>query len=435
MSQYEGVLGQGEGRQRSFVIERVKIEGASKTSHDVIRRYLTIARGDTITLDRLLRQLEKDGRRLSQTNFFKEVDYFTEPGSERGMLVVVFDIQERRWPFFQFEGGHNDLDGWFFVPASLRFDNFFGRGNLIGARVVIGDRTSKLAFGYHNPRAFAGRAFFDVELLGGGQDFVHYLGFNPTQQKVDFGGLRLRLGGNVGLFKHLSVGYASENYKPSSCLDFLDADSTTTDLPLQLAKDVADTRIGAISVGIRADSRDNPIYPLKGFWGALSLDFAHDLFGSERDFSKVTIDSRIFHRVSRRNVLALHLKAGYAEDPAPFYQRFFLSGANSLRGYRHRRLTPLGGGTGLFLANAEFRFPISQNDFPFHKVSGVLFFDAGGIWPSGKKPRFDDLFLSVGVGFRVKMPILGITRFDFSFPTTRIDNEDFQFHVSLGHTF
>ncbi|MCG8606720.1 BamA/TamA family outer membrane protein, partial [bacterium] len=307
--------------------------------------------------------------------------------------------------------------------------------NLIGARIILGDRTTKLAVGYHNPRAFGGRAFFDVELVGGGQDFVHYLGFNRTQQQVDFGGLRLRLGGNNGLFKHLSIGYDSENYQPSSSLDFLDIDSTSAHLPQQLANDGAETRIGAISLGIQADSRDNTIYPLKGFWGTLSLDFAHDLFGSERDFTKITFDSRIFQRVSRRNVLALHLKAGYAEDPAPFYQRFFLGGANSLRGYRHRRLTPLGGGTGLFLANAEFRFPISQKDFPFHKVSGVLFFDTGGIWPAGEKPKFDDLFSSAGIGFRVKMPVLGITRFDFSFPTTRIDNEDFQFHISLGHTF
>ncbi|MCG8603432.1 hypothetical protein MJD09_00315, partial [bacterium] len=117
IGQFGEVLGQAEGRERSFVIERVRIEGASKTSHDVIRRYLTIARGDTIVMARLLWLLEQDGRRLSQTNFFKQVDYFTEPGSERGLLVVVFDIQERRWPYFQFEGGHNDLDGWFFVPA------------------------------------------------------------------------------------------------------------------------------------------------------------------------------------------------------------------------------------------------------------------------------------------------------------------------------
>ena len=243
---------------------------------------------------------------------------------------------------------------------------------------------------------------------------------NQTKQDVDFGGLRVKIGGNDGLFKYFNLGFKRENYRPDSFVEFLDID---------------ETRISALSLVLQADSRDNPIYPLKGFWGAMSLDFAHDLLGGDRTFVKLTLDSRFYQRVSKRNVFALHLKAGYTEDSAPFYERFFLGGANSLRGYRDRRLTPTGWGTKLLLANAEFRFPISQKDFPYHKVSGVLFLDAGGSWLPGQDPKFDDLFSAAGLGFRVKVPVLGITRFDFSFPLNKVDNEDFQFHVSLGHTF
>lgn len=150
---------------RPVIIERIEIEGATKTNKEVIMRRLTISAGDTISLNRLGRVIESDGRRLAQTNFFKEVDYYTRKGAEKGKVIVVFDIKERKWPYFQFEGGHNDLDGWFFVPASLRFDNFFGKGNLIGLRSVLGHRVSKLTLGYRNPNIFGGRGFFDAELL------------------------------------------------------------------------------------------------------------------------------------------------------------------------------------------------------------------------------------------------------------------------------
>lgn len=196
--------------QRPVIIERIEIEGATKTDKAVISRYLTISAGDTISLSRLGRIIESDARRLAQTNFFKEVDYYTRRGTERGNVIVVFDIKERKWPYFQFEGGHNDLDGWFFVPASLRFDNFFGKGNLVGLRFVLGHRVTKLTLGYRNPNIFGRRGFFDAELFGAGQEFINYLGVNRTMQNVDFGGLRVKIGGNDGLFKHFNIGFKSD---------------------------------------------------------------------------------------------------------------------------------------------------------------------------------------------------------------------------------
>ncbi|MFQ6114995.1 MAG: POTRA domain-containing protein, partial [bacterium] len=118
---------------RQLTIEHIEVTGITKTSRNVVFRYLTIQEGDVINPARV----EANYRRLSQTNFFKEVDIYTRPGSEKGKVVVVIEVKERHWPYFQFEGGHSDLNGWYFVPASLRFDNFFGSGNFIGIRWFI----------------------------------------------------------------------------------------------------------------------------------------------------------------------------------------------------------------------------------------------------------------------------------------------------------
>ena len=109
---------------RQLVVEGIEITGNFKTRPTVIHRYLTVAAGEPISPEDLL----ISEQRLSETEFFKQVDVYTRPGSEKGRLVVVVEIEERKWPRFRFEGGNGELDGWYIVPVGFHFDNFSGRG-------------------------------------------------------------------------------------------------------------------------------------------------------------------------------------------------------------------------------------------------------------------------------------------------------------------
>lgn len=426
-------FGQASDPTRQLIVEKIEIVGNTKTDSDVIYRHLTFGIGDPI--DSFVFDL--NNQRLSQTNFFKNVQFYTRPGSEKGKLVVIIEIEERRGPYFQFEGGHSDLDGWFFVPASLRFDNLFGHGSKMGMRILFGDRTSEFSIFYHNNSLFNNRAFIDVQLFGAGQNFVHYFDNFKTQHDVDFSGLRVKLGGTRGFLKYFHVAYRGETYNPKNFV-VLENDTTIsfTDLPPNsISDDLGETRIRTLTVGISGDFRDNSAYPTNGFWGALIAESASDKSDSDLTFSKITLDTRLYKQLFGKKVFAFHFKGGYITKNAPFYERFYLGGANSLRGYGFSRLTPLGGGTKLILTNTEFRFPITKENFPYHKSSGVIFFDAGGIWQPGQKPKLEDFFASFGAGVRVKLPVIGVIRFDFSFPLNRFDENDFKAHISLGHTF
>jgi len=418
---------------RQLIVEDIEIVGNNKTKRDVILRHLNFGVGDPI--DPFV--IDINNQRLSQTNFFKAVQFYTRRGSEKGKLVVIIEVKERRWPYFQFEGGHNDLDGWFFVPASLRFDNLFGRGSKMGARFLFGDRTSEFSIFYHNNSLFGNKAFVDVEVFDADQNFVHYFESFKTTQDVEFNGLRLKFGGKKGFFKYFHVAYRGEVYNPAN---FVTGEDDTTinvvDLPQSsISDDLGETRINTLSIGLSADFRDNLAYPTNGFWGSLILENASERPKSDVKFSKVTVDARFYKELFNKKVLAFHFKGGMVDEDAPFYERFYLGGANSLRGYPFSRLTPLGGGTKLILTNTEFRFPLTTKNFPYHKSSGVVFFDAGGIWMPGEDPRLEDFFASFGVGVRVRLPVIGVTRFDFSFPLNKFDENDFKAHISLGHTF
>ena len=418
---------------RQLIVEDIEIVGNNKTKRDVILRHLNFSVGDPI--DPFV--IDINNQRLSQTNFFEAVQFYTRRGSEKGKLVVIIEVKERRWPYFQFEGGHNDLEGWFFVPASLRFDNLFGRGSKMGARFLFGDKIEEFSIFYHNNSLFSGKAFLDVQLFNAEQRFVHYFGNLETEHNVEFNGLKLKLGGKKGFFKYFHVAYRGEVYNPAN---FVTGEDDTTinvvDLPQSsISDDLGETRINTLSIGLSADFRDNLAYPTNGFCGSLILENASERPKSDVKFTKVTVDARFYKGLFNKKVLAFHFKGGMVDEDAPFYERFYLGGANSLRGYPFSRLTPLGGGTKLILTNTEFRFPLTTKNFPYHKSSGVVFFDAGGIWMPGEDPRLEDFFASFGVGVRVRLPVIGVTRFDFSFPLNKFDENDFKAHISLGHTF
>ena len=237
----ENVLGQTPQLTRQLIVEEIEVVGNTKTKRDVILRQLNFGVGDPI--DPFV--IDINNQRLSQTNFFKNVEFYTRPGSEKGKLIVTIEVKERRWPYFQFEGGHSDLDGWFFVPASLRFDNLFGHGSKMGARFLFGDRTSEFSLFYHNNSLFSNTAFIDIELFGADQNFVHYFDGLKTTQDVEFNGIRLKLGGKKGFLKYFHIAYRGEVYNPT---DFatVEGDSTIK-LPAKSISDhLEETRINTL---------------------------------------------------------------------------------------------------------------------------------------------------------------------------------------------
>jgi len=413
--------GQPADAARQLVVERIEIEGNVKTRPEVILRYLTIEAGDAATPEELL----VNEQRLAETHFFKNVDIYTRPGSQKGRLVVVVEVKERRWPYYRFEGGHGDLDGWYIVPVSFCFDNFSGRGHFLDWQWKIGDRVSSRSLHYRHPDIFGGSGYFDADLFGKRQELFHFIGGKEVDEAVKSTGIRIRFGGKKGFYKHAFIAYRLEQYDPifNGFLNSFFPD------------DFQNTRIAVLAAGLHADRRDNPLYPLEGVWGALSGAVALKPAGSEENFPKIVLDARIYRRISRRNVFAFRLKAGYAGEGAPFYERFYLGGPYSLRGYPTGRLTPRGWGTKLFLVQSEMRFPFSTRQFPRHKHTAVVYYDAGGLWLPGEVPEFRDLSHSLGFGYRLRLRVLGILRVDFSLPTNKVDENDFRFQVSLGNAF
>ncbi len=412
----------------SLSVESIEISGNSKTRRQVILSLLDFRVGDSINRQ----QLDRNFRRLEETNFFKKVNLYTQPGSSRGQIRVFIEIKERYWPYFQFKSGYSELDGWYVSPLGIRFDNLLGRGNYMGAELFIGDRVSGLDISYLRPNFLDSNLNVRVLMFTRNRQFVHYVDGDKYLQDVAQGGISLRVNGNSGLMKYLWFEFVSGKFDAQEFMTPAGKSGEEVTLPEVLQPFSGEKKVGRFISSLYIDTRDQRYYPTGGWWGSLSLDQVNKEFGAFANYNKIILDVRRYQALPGGAVLAVRLKGGWVDNNAPFYEKFYLGGPNSLRGYKDRSLNPLGYASRVVQGSGELRFPITRRNFPRHFLTGVVFFDFGQAWNEPDRLDGKKFSTSVGYGFRFRLPIVGLLRLDFAYP---IPDYKFKLHLSLGHTF
>ena len=170
--------------------------------------------------------------------------------------------------------------------------------------------------------------------------------------------------------------------------------------------------------------------------------------GGDYNFVETILDGRYYLPLGQRAVVAVKARGGSIGAVrgdnlrVPFFRRYFLGGATSLRGWGRFEVSPLFegitiGGHTMFESSAELRLPI------WRSLSGVLFADAGNVWNDAWAFNLGDLRKDVGPGLRYMTPI-GPLRFDLGYqlnpiPGLLIDGKEqtrrIRFHFSIGQAF
>ena len=124
---------------------------------------------------------------------------------------------------------------------------------------------------------------------------------------------------------------------------------------------------------------------------------------------------------------------------APIYERYFLGGSGSLRGFPFREVAPLDssgrpvGGQSMSVFSLEVSHPI------WNFIRGAAFVDAGGVSEDEWCFGFDEFNIGVGYGFRLKLPQVPMpVKLDFAFPI--LNSQDniknrLRFHFNMGFSF
>jgi outer membrane protein insertion porin family len=128
----------------------------------------------------------------------------------------------------------------------------------------------------------------------------------------------------------------------------------------------------------------------------------------------------------------------------PIFDRLYLGGANSLRGFRYRDVGPKDvfgepiGGQSLARFTVEYTVPIIE------KVRGAVFFDGGFVNSSAfsfspkKNANGSGGFNSdYGIGLLLEIPSIGPIRIDYALPLSKdsfgSDSGKFQFNIGYKY--
>ncbi len=145
----------------------------------------------------------------------------------------------------------------------------------------------------------------------------------------------------------------------------------------------------ASSLTLRRDSRDAVFTPTKGSDNSMSVELAG--LGGDAAFTRFVVDSGWFFPLFWETVGVLHGRLGYACRNSwgafPVYEKFYLGGIDTIRGYKYAEISPRDPVTGDRIGGDKFQFFNVEWRYPLYKkagLQGVLFLDCGDVYGSGQ---------------------------------------------------
>jgi outer membrane protein assembly factor BamA len=152
--------------------------------------------------------------------------------------------------------------------------------------------------------------------------------------------------------------------------------------------------------------------------------------------SSPTGDYRNHFSLGEKTVISSRVSGGIMSSGAPYYERFYLGGNYSIRGFAEWSLSPAVGDDGYWLINTELRTPLIDSRRGQPKLTGLLFIDTGQGWQRGTDFKIEDVESAVGWGLRLRLPWVGTFGMDVGVPLSEgRTGDEFRVHGLLGFSF
>lgn len=410
------------GTKYSFGV--VNVKGNTKTLDKVIRRKLEVSDGELYSAT----GLEKSKAHLMKTGYFKDVKILTKKGETQKELDVDVEVEEGPTGTLSGGFGFSSVDH-FFGTVQVSENNLFGRGWKVSLNSQFGARRVVFNFDYRDPNVF------DTDFS------LHLNAFNTDVEFTDF--TRKAKGGVVGFGYPISRNIHTNLDFRVDRVKITDVDTSIVNSVLKEEAERGAQITHSATWGIGRDVTDSFINPTRGSSQRFDIEYAGGILGGESDFVKYTVNTKFYKPIGTSNVYALHITWGHVVSTVggriPVFERYFIGGPNTIRGFESRKITPLDKNTGEEIGgNKEL---IINNEFliPLYSEIGlkwVFFFDAGNTWKQGEWPQdFGDIRYGAGFGFRWFSP-MGPLRLEWGFNLSpKGDEKRRVLEFTIGNTF
>lgn len=406
-------------------IERIDISGNVKTKDKVIRREFFIGEGELYSSTKLKESINS----LRRLGYFADVKFVETQGSSKEKLKLDVDVVERPTGSISLGIGYSTSDK-IIGTASISQSNFFGTGIKTSLSAATSETSNSYSLSISDPW------IFDKPLSAGFDLFHNTKEYNDFTMEKDGGGVRF----GFPFFSRKSrfnIGYRLENV-------------TVTDVEPTAAQEIldqeGDSRVVSVLTSIRRDTRNDAFFPTEGYKINLSNEYAGGRLGGDTNFIKTNFSAIHFFNYGQKYIFALRAAGGYVNSfgynefdnkhVVPIYERYFIGGMNSVRGYRSRSLSPIDEATGNYIGgesnvvfNAEFLFPLAGSK----TFRGVIFYDTGNAFDGGVE--WKEMRRGAGAGIRWLSPV-GPLRFEWGYNLDqRIGERKALWEIAIGSSF
>jgi outer membrane protein insertion porin family len=425
---------------QSFV-EKVIIQGNNRTKDKVLRRELALSPGEVY--DSVA--VEASKKRLENLGYFSKVDISPEETAVEDRKNMVITVEEQRTGSVTFGAGFSTVDSLLgFVELSQgNFDatnwpSFTGAGQKFRTRLQYGLRRQDALVSWTEPWFMNQRLSFGFDLF---YNNAEYLSSDYNQRRY---GAALRLGKALNDFWRVGFRYQAE------VIDLYEMDNS---LPNFIRQEEGARTKSSATATIGYDSRDDLFLTRKGEKFEFSAEGAGGPLLGDTNIWKLQAEATKYFLLPWDLIFSLSGTTGVADsfngDPrVPLYDRFFIGGSRSVRGFQFRDVgpkkkragavdiddpggEPVGGQT-MAYTNAELTYPIID------RVRGAFFVDAGINNEEAFDYSFDHFSVGTGIGLRLNLPV-GPLRFDLGFPVVEeqnlVDGPKIEFHFDVGYQF
>jgi outer membrane protein insertion porin family len=385
-----------EKKKRVFY-EKIQIVGNTKTRDKVIRRELRVAEGELYSAAKM----NKSRDRLKRTGYFKEVEFTTSRGSTEEKINLDIKAEEAPSGAISFGVGYSSIES-VIGTASISDRNLFGLGYQGSLRFSLGFESQNFRLSFTDPY-FLGYPF------AAGFDLYHERMEIFDTYHYQITGGNLRFGKELTNKSRLDLVYKLEKINVYDVRD---------DASLYIKDQKGKKTTSAISLTPSIDTRDDYFNPRRGGQHSLSIQTAGSILGGDNYFVKILGKTSWFFPLPLNTTLNLRAQAGmisgYGGKKLPIYEKFFVGGINTLRGFEYGMAGPIDineeamGAKKMVVFNTELIFPVAREI----GLKGALFFDVGKGFDKFKE--ITPLKFAIGPGIRWFSPF-GLIHIDLGF--------------------
>ncbi len=406
-------------------VNRVNVEGNYKTRDNVVLREMRLADGDLYSGSKIARTEE----RLYKTDYFSSVEITPQPTEDPALVDLLVKVEEKSTGTLTAGFGYSTYDG-FGVSAGISQNNLFGKGYKAGLDGYISGKDMNMTGYFWNPRVYDTNVGMGISLYGIEQEWLDY-------DKNTIGG-KLSLGYPLGEYTYLSLSYRLDNYEIS-------------EVAANASRSIKDYEgnnwASVISASITRDTTNAVFDPTRGTKVKITAEYGGGILGGDDNFVKGILELGGYYAITDDHVLHARATVGAvfenkSHDIVPSFERFYIGGMNTIRGYDYEDISPRDPLTLESIGADRVSYASLEYIWHFNREFGlalVPFFDIATATDSEyESDFFGDVYMSTGLEVRWRSP-MGDLRFAYGIPLSEnVDGKrrsSGRFEFSMGRAF